>query len=209
MNSFLDEDDDKLDRNDREVTLSTGTILVIFLGLALLCGAFFGFGYKMGSHKPAPAVEAASSETAAPASTDFSGFKPAAGSPAGGSSAASSPKSAAVTAQPAPAPAESEPAPVVRSSPSPPAHTAATLASAPVPSASAAGSFVVQVAAVTHQEDANLLVSTLKAKGYPVAAHSEPQDKLFHIQVGPFSIRKDAETAKQRLLADGYQPIVK
>jgi DedD protein len=68
---------------------------------------------------------------------------------------------------------------------------------------------VVQIAAVSHQEDAELLVNALRAKGYPVSAHSEPQDKFFHIQVGPFTNRKDADTAKQRLIADGYQPIVK
>ena len=73
----------------------------------------------------------------------------------------------------------------------------------------AAGSFVVQVAAVSHEEDAQLLVNALRAKGYPVSAHTEPQDKFFHIQVGPFTNLKDANAAKQRLLADGYQPIVK
>jgi cell division septation protein DedD len=78
----------------------------------------------------------------------------------------------------------------------------------PAPSV-ATGSFVVQVAAVSHEEDAELLVNALRAKGYPVTAHTVPQDKLFHIQVGPFNNRKDADTAKQRLLADGYQPIVK
>jgi cell division septation protein DedD len=67
----------------------------------------------------------------------------------------------------------------------------------------------VQVAAVSHQEDAELLVNALRAKGYPVSAHTEPQDKFFHIQVGPFATHKDADAAKQRLLADGYQPIMK
>ena len=73
----------------------------------------------------------------------------------------------------------------------------------------AAGSYVVQVAAVSHEEDAQLLVSALKAKGYPVSAHTEAADKFYHIQVGPFSSVKDATAAKQRLVADGYQPIIK
>ena len=42
-----------------------------------------------------------------------------------------------------------------------------------------------------------------------VVARTEPQDKLFHIQVGPFASRKDAEAMRQRLLADGYNAIVK
>jgi DedD protein len=73
----------------------------------------------------------------------------------------------------------------------------------------AIGSFVVQVAAVSHQEDAELLVNALRTKGYPVSAHTVPQDQFFHIQVGPFNNLKDAQAAKQRLLADGYQPIIK
>ena len=77
--------------------------------------------------------------------------------------------------------------------------------SAPV----AAGGFVVQIAAVSHQGDAELLVNALRAKGYPVSAHTEPQDKFFHVQAGPYTNRNDADMAKQRLMADGYQPIVK
>jgi cell division septation protein DedD len=68
---------------------------------------------------------------------------------------------------------------------------------------------VVQVAAVSHEEDAQLLVSALRAKGYPVNAQTESADKFFHIQVGPFTNMKDAAAAKQKLLADGYQPIIK
>ena len=83
------------------------------------------------------------------------------------------------------------------------------MADQPPTTAAATGSYVVQIAAVSHQEDAELLVNALRAKGYPVSAHSEPQDKFFHIQVGPFTNRKDADTAKQRLVSDGYQPIVK
>lgn len=68
---------------------------------------------------------------------------------------------------------------------------------------------MVQVAAVSHQEDADLLVAALKRKGYTVAARSEPQDKLIHIQVGPFPSKKDAEAMRQRLLGDGYNAILK
>jgi DedD protein len=93
------------------------------------------------------------------------------------------------------------PATPVRPVPAPP-NTA--------PSAIPVGSFIVQVAAVSHPEDAQYVVAALKAKGYPAAARTEPQDKLFHIQVGPYTNRKDAETIKQRLSADGYNnPIVK
>jgi cell division septation protein DedD len=67
----------------------------------------------------------------------------------------------------------------------------------------------VQIAAVSHEQDAQTLVEALRGKGYQVVARSEPQDKLMHIQIGPFATRKDAEDMRQRLIADGYNAIVK
>ena len=54
-----------------------------------------------------------------------------------------------------------------------------------------------------------MLVTALRGKGYEVAAHSTPQDKLFHIQVGPFATKPEAEEMRKRLLADGYNAILK
>jgi len=66
------------------------------------------------------------------------------------------------------------------------------------------------VAAVSKQEDADALVDALKKKQYSafVAAQSAA-DKLFHVQVGPFSDVKDAEATRTRLVGDGYSPILK
>ena len=207
MNSLLDDDEEDLQR-ERELTLSTGVILGIFLVLVVLCGAFFGMGYKMGSRQPVPmtAVEAGGAQ---PSTGLFSGFKPAAGSPM-----TSSPAPGSV---PAPAPRLGSVSGEVRSAASPagsapsavaPARTAVPAATAPEPPA-VTGNFVVQVAAVSHEEDAQLLVSALRAKGYPVNAHADSNDKFFHIQVGPYTNMKDATAAKQKLIADGYQPIIK
>ena len=68
----------------------------------------------------------------------------------------------------------------------------------------------MQVAAVTKPEDAGALVDALKKKTYPafVAANSA-SDKLFRVQVGPFSDVKDAEAMRTRLINDGYNPILK
>jgi DedD protein len=219
MNSLIDDDDfDREDNNDRELTLSTGAILGIFLGLVVLCGAFFGFGYKMGSHKPAPILAA----EPATSPTDFSGFRPS-------GTVASVPKPNAGSSS-APSPIKASPELAEEESPAPePKH----MASAPVPShvtpaapiriptpvaiqtgvtTPAVSGFVVQIAAISpaHQGDAELLVSALKSKGYPAAARSVPQDKLLHVQVGPYSTKLAAEAMKQRLSADGYNnPIVK
>lgn len=192
----------------REMTLSTGMILGIFFGLALLCAVFFGFGYSMGSKsRQAPIVNA---DGSAPAGTaDFNAFKPAAGAPVG-SSAAPKVSAPAVVETPAPAP-------IVRTTPAPAppiTNTNKPVEAAPVAVRSAPANetgltFTVQVAAVSHQEDADLLVAALKRKNYLVVARTEAQDKLYHIQIGPFATKKDAEAMRQRLLGDGYNAIVK
>ncbi len=209
MNSLLDDDDEEQDRNQRELTLSTGTILGIFFGLILLCGLFFGFGYKMGSHKPMQPGQAVTVENAPSPAADFGGFKPAAGSPAGGgTSTAASRGASEMGSGTAERSSKADRSTAVASeNPVTAARSAATVPAASEPVAG--GGFIVQVAAVSHQQDAELLVNALRSKGYPVSAHTEPQDKFFHIQVGPYATHKDADIAKQRLVADGYQPIVK
>jgi len=78
-----------------------------------------------------------------------------------------------------------------------------------MPTISPNGTAIVQVAAVSHQEDADTLIAALKKRGYTVFIRQEPQDKLLRVQLGPFATTKDAETMRQRLLADGYNAIVK
>jgi cell division septation protein DedD len=85
-------------------------------------------------------------------------------------------------------------------------------ASAPQPATSnpqPATSFIVQVAAVSSQDVADILTSSLQKKGYTVVVRHEPQDKLLHVQIGPFTDRKDALAMQQRVLADGFNAIVK
>jgi DedD protein len=102
------------------------------------------------------------------------------------------------SASPAPAPALT----AVR--PAPPAAAA----SAPAP-APATGSTMVQIAAISRQEDAAILVSALKKRGYSVVIRNEPKDSLLHVQIGPFASRDDARAMRTRLLADGYNAILK
>jgi DedD protein len=87
-----------------------------------------------------------------------------------------------------------------------------TVASTPAPSAAPAsvtGKPMVQIAAVSRQEDADVLVTALRQRGYGVVVRSEPQDKLLHVQVGPFADRTQATAIKQKLLSDGYNAIIK
>lgn len=228
MNSRYQNDDDLQDLRDsrgqdREISLGTTTILGIFFALALLCAVFFGFGYSLGK-RSAPAVVSAA-ELPATTSTGSSASKPAPGSPA--TRAASTPpatpaddaaQTTTVTDAPTTSPETIQPAPVLTRvkavaadfRPDPPTKPA-TLKPAAVASITPAtpGVAVVQVAAVSHQEDADVLVKSLKHRGYNVAIHHEPQDKLLHVQIGPFPTKKDADAMKQRLQTDGYNAIVK
>jgi cell division septation protein DedD len=221
MSRLLD-DDQELDTQQRELTLSTGAILAIFLGLVLLCAVFFGFGYNLGrkstSAASAPAIPAASDSE--PSSTDnsrFDNFKPSPVSPTGSapSPAASStppPNASVVETAPARTPPRTTPATPRPSQPAPAAAEPPASAHAPAaPATTPGGSFVVQIAAISssHKDDADLLVNALHNKGYAVAERVLPQDKLIHIQVGPFATKADAEAMRERLIVDGYNAIVK
>ena len=70
------------------------------------------------------------------------------------------------------------------------------------------GAWMVQIAAVSHPEDADVLVSALRKNGYAVAVHRDLSDSLIHVQVGPFASRSDALVMRQKLLNDGYNAIV-
>ena len=227
MSRLLDDDQDDLPQRERELTLSTGAILAIFLGLVLLCAVFFGFGYNLGRKStavPSAPLPAATSD-AEPAGTgksDFDNFKPSPNSPpASSSTAVSKTTPPAVTTTAQENSAETQPAPVpVRTAPT--ATRPATPTSVnpstpprasqpPAPAIAAGGAFVVQIAAIsgTHKDDADLLVNALHSKGYQVSERTETQDKLIHIQVGPFATKADAEAMRERLIVDGYNAIVK
>ena len=75
----------------------------------------------------------------------------------------------------------------------------------------ASGAFVVQIAAVSREEDAAALAGALRKKSYSVFVVNNPavHDKLYHVQVGPFATLQDAEAMKTKLTGEGYNPIVK
>jgi len=221
-------DRSRIDQDEREISLGTGTILGIFFALALLCAIFFGFGYSMGRKSVQTAMTAATPQPATTAGGIFSSFKPAAGNPGSPVHAATTPASEPQET-PSSAPHDpdgdivttpvtssediSAPAKTVAAAPHPATPKAAADAAAPpapaMPAVTPNGTTMVQIAAVSHQEDADTLIAALKKKRYSVFIRNEPQDHLLHVQVGPFATRKDADTMRQHLLADGYNAIVK
>jgi cell division septation protein DedD len=71
-----------------------------------------------------------------------------------------------------------------------------------------AGQSMVQIAAVSQPEDAEVLVNALRKRGYAVSARREATDSLIHVRIGPFASRDEAIRWRQRLLSDGYNAIV-
>ena len=194
-------------QRDTEITLGTGRMLVLFFTFVLVCAVFFAIGFSLGrktsmvgannsvnasTGTPATVVRPSAAKQNAPPpaaqSTDFSFFKSVG---AKGTDNELSPQEP--TAQPPNSAAE-------------PPKTLTPVSS----SASVGGGYFVQVAAVSRQEDAQALVEALKKKQYPAfTANNSSADKFYHVQVGPYADLKEAEGMRTRLVADGYNPIVK
>ena len=73
------------------------------------------------------------------------------------------------------------------------------------------GTIVVQIAALSREDDAVALAGALRKKDYNVFVVNNPatNDKFYHVQVGPFATLPEAEAMKAKLIAEGYNPIVK
>ncbi len=188
---------------DTEITLGTGKLLAIFFGLVLLCSIFFTMGYLLGR------------SNGSGARTEIVGGESGGGSATGKPSAVNKsgeigPVAGAATTQTAPPPATASPSPASSSGSATLVPASSSTNSTADPQNAASGAtYMVQVAAVSKREDADLLVSALQKKQYPVFVATVPGDTFFHVQVGPFTDPKDAESMRSRLAGEGYNPIVK
>lgn len=229
MRGVFDEEGDEpaRPRRDTELTLSTGMQLLLVLGLLLLCGLCFGLGYFAGHHgaQPAPTADQPAAGTQPTTQASGSQSKPSAtvqpaapppvqnATPQGdGSQAASNPVQAPVpVVVPVAAPPASNPAvppasqPLVR--PALPAPVNAPLV-ASGSNVHPAVQLMVQIAAVSHQEDADVLVGALRRRGYAVSARRDPVDNLIHVRIGPFNDRDEANRWRMKLLNDGYNAMI-
>jgi len=219
-------EEDEATINDAELSLGMGSLIGIFFGLALVCGVFFGFGYMMGHRAPGPYVPAEplydspkplataaapkpsaqvpdqpaeTSRVVVPATTPDNATAPSEHAPGG--------------ATPSTSAAASPPAPLAVPKPQP-ASQAATIAPSPTVSAPtnippASGGIMVQIAAVKNRPDAEALANALRKNGFTPTIRTEPQDKLLHVQVGPFDSRDDAKAMRQKLSSAGYDAFIK
>lgn len=201
-------------QQDTEITLGTGRMLALFFTLVLVCAFFFAMGFSLGRKTamagvgavlnaatvaPATVVRpsAAKNDAAQPAAQtdDFSFYK----------AVGEKSTDAALTPQ------DSKTQPAASTTAQPGTEAVAKEApDAALTAPPATNGYYVQVAAVSRQEDAESLVEALKKKQYPAfTANNAANDKFFHVQVGPYTDLKDAETMRARLISDGYNPIVK
>ena len=204
--------------NDAEFSLGLGSLIGIFFGLALVCGVFFGFGYTMGHRTPAAVVSEPHSDSAPAAA--LLAPKPSAQVPQQPAEAAravlpsepSAERPATATALLAgvapekPAPAAS----AANSKTQPEIQTVAAPAAATVkPLLEPSGAIMVQIAAVKSQPDAEALAAALRKNGFNPSIRSESQDKLLHVQIGPFASRDEAKAMRQKLSNAGYNAFIK
>ncbi len=202
-----------MDSQDTEITLGTTKLLGLFFGLVIVCAVFFALGYTLGRRSD---MGLTSASAAAPLQAAYSGRKPA--------SSASQPapsmtfykaveqKDASTQLTPAATDTGSTTADQSAASPASSSGSASSQsANPPDPMAAIpAGGYFVQVAAVSKRDDAEALVDALKKKQYPAfVADGSSTDRLFRVQLGPFSDIKDAEATRTRLINDGYNPILK
>lgn len=203
---------------DTEVTLSVGGLLAIVAGLILLCGLFFWMGYAAGHHRISVASSGATPQTA----SDQEPLQP----------AGAIPKPSAVMPSPV---AQTADQPSAAGQPDATAESGATAAGdtaqsdvyGAVPAGGAAqgsangapqsarpafspqsSQFMVQIAAISNTEDAEVLVNALKKRNYPVTAKREPADNFIHVRLGPFPTHAAAEQWRMKLINDGYNALI-
>ncbi len=225
---FEDDESEHRPQRDTELTLGSGTLLLIFFGLVAVCGLCFGLGYAVGRRSVPGQIDVAAPQSAssqqAPLPANAAQQKPSAmtqtvvapiapGGATTGATAAPQP-----VAPPAQTPVNVAPQAVSNREAQPQVHPA--LATVPAnlqpavapatvrPAMGQQSPLMVQIAAVQNPEDAEVLMNALRKRGYAVTARRDFSDNLIHVRIGPFATRNEAYQWQQRLLNDGYNAVI-
>jgi len=194
-------------QNDTEITLTPVRLLGIFVVLAALCALCFGLGYSSGRRSPGDsAASPASGSTSVQA--DSGQPKPSANPQVGTGAKASAGQPDSTTSDDDsqavgdPPNAQPQVKPALGGA-NPPQPAQAPVGSV-TPALAQVAQIMVQIAEVGQQEDADVLVSAIRRRGYAVSARREPLDGLIHVKIGPFKTPAEADGWRQKLLNDGY-----
>lgn len=211
----------------RELTLGPVALMALLSALALLCCLCFGLGYAAGRRAPVPAAPATQAGTAAQPQTNAlqkpmaAGVVPPVVPPAvvedmpqsqtgnGGANPLTS-YAPAGTANGATGTGAGAGQPSLVKPALQEAQSGATQRGGlqVQPALQPSAGLMVQIAAVSHGEDANVLMNALRKRGYAVTARHEAADSLIHVQIGPFPTVKEANAMCEKLLGDGYNAVV-
>jgi cell division septation protein DedD len=220
MQGDFDQEEIEPERGDHGevVTLGFGKLLGLFFILVLVCALCFGGGYLLGRRTVKPSATAAPTTGAEQQSLQPSGAipKPSAippdsaavppiatqQDPATGSPSAGNVSAQAATQQ------GNQPLAASALPPRPAAKQPQQSADSARTTPASGSSFMVQIAAVARPEDADVLVHALRRLKYTVTAQHEDSDNLYHVRMGPFATRGEADEWRTLLANDGYNAVV-
>jgi len=219
-------------RGAGERVLESKHVIGLFLLMLLFSGVFFTLGYVMGRNQYDGQVSAAITNSRAPEREPVVPAKPepapkhAAEAPTAAteSDPATSGSNSDWEFYGSSKPAKGEPhlEPVPKAPATPPASktvnakakvepvTPAPPAAKPSKPATNApliphGALVLQVAALTKQDDALSIASSLQKKHFAAYVQIPQKDKFYRVQVGPFKEKKAADAAKKGLESAGFK----
>ena len=219
-------------RGAGERVLEGKHVIGLFLLMLLFSGVFFTLGYVMGRNQYDGQVSAATTnsrtperEPLSPAKAEPAPKKIAENSPAATESDPSIPGNNSDwefygSGKPAKGDPHLEPVPKAPATPSAPRMVSAKAKAEPVASAPLAaktskpvanaplipnGALVLQVAALTKQDDALSIAGSLQKKHYAAFVQTPQKDKFYRVQVGPFKEKKAADAAKKGLESEGFK----
>lgn len=233
MRQYFDEDEEPATykRRETEVTVGAGAVFGLCLALAFVCALCFGWGYSVGHRSSDKTAATTASATPAPDQEPLQGndaiakpsaaetFPPQTDASANAAGAAAPASESANPAANAPIPAQAgqngQAAGAVGSGgaqvqPALPGSANSVSAAQPgaAPNVHAAlpnqVQLMVQIAAVANTEDAEVLETALRKRGYPVTGARDPADGLIHVRIGPFTSQNEALRWRDKLLGDGY-----
>ena len=195
--------------------LSVRQMIVFFMAGVAVCAVFFALGFVVGFNNQRPAGASTETESVSGAGSTI---PPTVNPPLEKDQAAEKGPAAEKSGNSAEPETEHVDAPVPPPAPAAsPSRTSGGLKASPITGTQAnprvESSISLQVVASSSRKDAENLVTTLKARGYP-AFLATPQDahasdNLFRVEVGPFSSRQEADKARKHLNDDGFKPFLR